>query len=38
MANSREALRSGHFPIATDKAFEVLLARLEQAEIDQARY
>ncbi len=29
------AMRSGHFPIVTNEAFQVLLARLEQAEIER---
>ena len=33
----QEAMRSGHFPIATDEAFRILLARLERAEFDQIR-
>ena len=32
------AMRSGHFPIATNEAFQILLARLEQAEIEQTRF
>ena len=31
------AIASGHFPIATNKVFQMLLARLEQAENDQKR-